>query len=294
MPFTRGSPPPLGGGPSGCLAVPVRSTDRYLARADAGRASALARTASPFVIEVRFTRGLTERQRAAFAAAADRWTRVVVGDLPEAEIEGETVDDVLILAEGADIDGTGQVLGQAGPTHLRPGSMLPARGEMTFDAADLAALEAEGTLDDVIAHEMGHVLGVGTLWEQKGLLDGAGTGDPVFTGAGAVAEYAALGGDGPVPVENTGGAGTAGGHWRESRFGTELMSGFIRDAGNPLSRVTAASLADLGYEVDLAAAEPYALPPAGPAGSSVRGHGGRFTVGRPLPVVLPGSSVRGA
>ncbi len=116
----------------------------------------------------------------------------------------------------------------------------------------------------------------------------------MLTGAGAVAEYAALGGNGPVPVEDTGGAGTAGGHWRESRFVTELMSGFIGGPGNPLSRVTAASLADLGYEVDLDAAEPYALPAAGPVGSSVRGHGGRFTVGRPLPVVLPRSAVSGA
>jgi hypothetical protein len=272
----------------------VDAPDRHVARADVGRAAVLARTASPFTIEVRFAGGLTERQRAAFAAAADRWTRVVVGDLPDVEVDGEVVDDVLVVAQGAGIDGAGRVLGQAGPTHLRPGSMLPARGEMVFDAADLAELEAEGTLDDVIAHEMGHVLGIGTLWEPGGLLDGVGTADPVFTGAGAVAEWAALGGRGAVPVENTGGAGTAGGHWRESRFGNELMSGFIVGAGNPLSRVTAASLGDLGYAVDLDAAEAYALPPAGPAGASVRGHGGRLTVGRPLPVVLPGPAPSGA
>jgi hypothetical protein len=265
----------------------------HLARADARRAAVLAQTDSPFTIDVRFGDGLTPRQRDAFAAAADRWTRIVVGDLPAVELDGETIDDVLVLAEGADIDGAGGVLGQAGPTHLRPGSMLPARGEMTFDAADLAALEAAGTLDDVIAHEMGHVLGIGTLWEPQGLLDGAGTADPVFTGAGAVAEYAALGGEGPVPVENSGGPGTAGGHWRESRFGPELMSGFIAEPGNPLSRLTAASLGDLGYRVDLAAAQPYALPPlTGPRAPSLRGHGGRLVVTRLRPVVLPESSLR--
>jgi hypothetical protein len=272
----------------------MTAPDRYLAHADVRRAALLARTESPFEIEVRFTGGLTERQRAAFAAAADRWTRIVVGDLPPVEIDGETVDDVLILAAGADIDGTGAVLGQAGPTHLRPGSMLPARGEMTFDLADLATLEDEGTLDDVITHEMGHVLGIGTLWDLKGLVAGSGTNDPTFTGAGAVAEYAALGGAGDVPVENTGGPGTAEGHWRESRFENELMSGFIGQAGNPLSRMTAASLADLGYHVDLDAAEPYALPPlTGPTAPSLRGHGGRFVVTRLVPVVLPESSLRG-
>ena len=38
------------------------------------------------------------------------------------------------------------------------------------------------------------------------------------------------------------------------------MSGFISAAGNPLSRMTAASLGDMGYKVDLVAAEPYVLP----------------------------------
>jgi hypothetical protein len=39
-----------------------------------------------------------------------------------------------------------------------------------------------------------------------------------------------------------------------------LMSGWVAAAGNPLSRVTAASLQDIGYVVDLGAAEPYTLP----------------------------------
>jgi hypothetical protein len=63
-----------------------------------------------------------------------------------------------------------------------------------------------------------------------------------------------------VPVENTGGPATADGHWRETIFRNELMSGFIEQPGNPVSRLTVASLADLGYAGDLDAAEPYALP----------------------------------
>ena len=43
-------------------------------------------------------------------------------------------------------------------------------------------------------------------------------------------------------------------------FINELMSPFISGPGNPLSRLTAASLGDLGYQVDPDAAEPYALP----------------------------------
>ena len=273
--------------------------DRYLAVADARRAAAVAGTESPFRIEVRFLGGLTSRQRAAFATAADRWTSVIVGDLPEVRVDGETIDDVLILAQGTAIDGPGRVLGQAGPTHLRPagamiGALLPVKGAMSFDTADLAAMEDDGSLDDVITHEMGHVLGIGTLWARKGLLDGSGSDDPLFTGAGAVAEYAELAGafsvDGGVPVENTGGPGTREGHWRESVFGAELMSGFIAAAGNPLSRVTAASLADLGYQVDLDAAEPYRLPVAG-ALLGMRDAGQR-TVLPIVPFELPPESVR--
>jgi hypothetical protein len=60
----------------------------YHARADSRRAKALAATTSPFTIEVRFLGGLNARQRAAFTAAADRWTRVIVGDLPSVLVDG--------------------------------------------------------------------------------------------------------------------------------------------------------------------------------------------------------------
>jgi hypothetical protein len=241
--------------------------DSYYARADEGRAKELAATASPFTIEVRFIGGLSETQRAAFRTAADRWARVIVGDLPDVEVDGEIIDDVLILAQGKAIDGVGKILGQAGPTRLRSSqagtaALLPAKGRMTFDSADLARMEEEGTLVDVIIHEMGHVLGIGTIWQDAGLIEGAGTANPVFIGEQAAREYSALrGGEtASVPVENTGGPGTADGHWRESVFRNELMTGFVSTAGNPLSRLTVASLADLGYQVDLDAADPYELP----------------------------------
>jgi Leishmanolysin len=239
----------------------------YRARADRDRAKALAATDSPFTIEVRFLGGLTATQQAAFRTAADRWATVIVGDLPDVLVDGELVDDVLILAQGKAIDGVGKILGQAGPSRLRPsgigaGSLLPAKGRMTFDSADLESMEQKGTLIDVITHEMGHVLGIGTIWQDSGLLEGAGTQNPLFTGEAAMEEYGQLRGSGPrpVPVENTGGPGTADGHWRESVFRNELMTGFVSTPGNPLSRMTVASLADLGYQVDLDAADSYELP----------------------------------
>jgi hypothetical protein len=261
--------------------------ESYQATASVVRAQELTKAISPFTIEVRFMGGLNAQQQAAFRDAADRWTRVIVGDLPSVVVDGESIDDVLILADASAIDGVGGVLGQAGPTVLRPATagtaaLLPAKGVMSFDTADLAQMQADGTLGDVIAHEMGHVLGIGTIWPEKNLLRGAGTANPTFVGQTAMAEYSTLltPTSGvperlqPVPVENTGGIGTRDSHWRESTFRNELMSGFIAARGNPLSRVTVGSLADLGYEVDLAAADPYTLPdaqvPAEPASHPAR------------------------
>jgi Leishmanolysin len=112
----------------------------------------------------------------------------------------------------------------------------------------------------IATHEVGHSLGIGTVWDYKNLLRGAGSSNPTFSGSNARAQWRALGGTGNVPVENTGGAGTRDGHWREATFGNELMTGFLDTGKNPLSRLTIASLKDLGYVVNLNAADVYTRP----------------------------------
>jgi hypothetical protein len=245
----------------------TEKVESYVAHKSVRAGASAAAIQSAYKIEVRFLGGLNTAQRNAFKAAADRWSRVIVGDVPSVMVGGQIIDDLLIEAQGVPIDGPGGILGQAGPTNLRPASaganaFLPAKGIMSFDTADLAKMQADGTLLDVITHEMGHVIGIGTIWRHKGLLAGAGTINPTFTGTRAKREFGTLKGTRPVPVpvENGGGPGTRDSHWRESVFKNELMSGFIATAGNPLSRLTAASLKDLGYVVDLTAAEAYALP----------------------------------
>jgi hypothetical protein len=236
---------------------------------------------SPFTIELQFLTDTTPAQGEAFEAARHRWEGLIVGDVPNVQLSAPAgqcgdnspalnrqVDDVLILVTLGPIDGAGNVLGQAGPCFVRNVGRLPVLGLMQFDVADLDVLESSGLLNAVILHEMGHVLGFGTIWTDKGLLADAslsGGTDPHFTGAQAIAAFNAVGGsnyqDGEkVPVENTGGSGTADAHWRESVFGNELMTGFV-DPVDPLSRVTVTSLADLGYMVNVAGADPYTLAP---------------------------------
>jgi hypothetical protein len=214
-----------------------------------------------FSIEVRFMGGLNAAQQAAFSNAANRWAQVVVGDFPSVTVEGEVINALVIEASGKNIDGIGNVLGQSSPTFLLPNG-LTAKGMMEFDTSDLADMEADGSLGSVILHEMGHVIGVGTLWTEKHDLVGARTANPRFVGKQSDSEWVKLSGLAPrsLPVENHGGPGTRNGHWRETVFGNELMTGFLSGDVQPLSRMTIASLADLGYTVDLSAADPYALP----------------------------------
>jgi subtilisin-like proprotein convertase family protein len=253
---------------------------------------------SPFTVEVRFLGGLSPTQQAAFANAAQRWAQIIRGDLPTAIVDGVTIDDVLIEAEGVLIDGPGGVLGQAGPTAIRPGSNLPVKGIMSFDTADLDRMEADGSLTDVILHEMGHVLGFGTLWSRMSLIVGVDTVNPIFVGANAMREYAVLTGrpdPTPVPVENMGGPGTRDGHWRERVFGHELLTGFLSGPARPISRMSVGAFEDMGYEVDYEAADAFVLPTAlflaeiGIMGN--RSPMDTCIIRRTEPVVLPSTAV---
>lgn len=222
-----------------------------------------------FKIALIFPGDLPAEYQAVFQYAADRWSRCVLAALPEVDLGGGyRTSGLLITVRMAQFDGPGGVLGRAGPTLLRPAgagsaAYLPAAGEMLFERDDLAAMRTDSRLAAVVCHEMGHVLGIGTdVWSKKGLLTGHGTADPRFLGPAAMREYGALldHAASPVPVENRGGLGVANAHWREEVFGTELMSSYVVGNSFPLSRMTLASLSDLGYTVDLDQAEPYGLP----------------------------------
>ncbi|MDJ0896175.1 MAG: leishmanolysin-related zinc metalloendopeptidase [Alphaproteobacteria bacterium] len=218
-------------------------------------------------IEVRFQGGLSPSQQDVFESAADRWRDIITADLPPIQVRNEVIQGVVIDAQGVLIDGPGEqgrnILGQASPTLLRRDSLLPVRGMMQFDSFDLFRLEMEGQLDEVIIHEMGHVLGIGSLWRRHGLVRELGVANPVFVGLAAATEWGRLiDADGPVavPVANMGGGGSAGVHWREGILRNELMTPSLNGGENPISSVTIASLQDMGYEVDLGAADTFPFP----------------------------------
>jgi hypothetical protein len=232
---------------------------------------------SRFEITVRYVGDIPLAQRQIIETAVGRWRSGIVDELPDIPLTvpanacfdgqpalSEVIDDLLLYVQFAELDGPGNTIAQAGPCYVRSTGSLPVLGNLTIDQEDLGVLSQTGLFDDVVLHELGHVLGIGTLWGPLDLLSGAGSANPLFTGAFARAEYETLSGlTAAVPVENIGDVGTRDGHWRESVFGNELMTGTLNLAGNPLSVVTIASLRDLGYVTDNDAASPYALPAAG-------------------------------
>jgi hypothetical protein len=232
---------------------------------------------SGFDITLRFLTPMTDAQATAFVNARERIQEIIVGDIPSFSVVNascggvtvnETVDDVLILAKVGTKDGPGNVLAESRACWLRPtGNPFPVVGSMLFDVADVDALGDR--LETVVLHEMLHVVGFATIWSQPeyaGIVSGAGTGDPYFTGTHARTNLATLN-DGaaysgnPVPLENQGtvGDGTRDYHWRDTVFGRELMTGFINSGANPLSATTIGSLQDLGYVVDVSKADPFDL-----------------------------------
>ncbi len=231
----------------------------------------------------------------AFAQAEVRWEDLVTGDL--ADVTGDLdanscgqnpamtgpFDDLTIFVSIEFIDGPLNVLGQAGPCFVRVPGNLTVVGRMQFDEADMDLLETEGSLQSVVLHEMGHVLGFGTLWDEPPfdfLADPEDPNtpaleDPHFTGPLAIAAFDAAGGSNytgaKVPAMNTGGAGTINSHWRDNVFDPELMTGFLSDGFNPLSAITVRSLQDLGYTVNVAGADPFTLASAVRIASQRRG-----------------------
>jgi len=201
-----------------------------------------------------FVGGLTDKQKGLFEAQRKQVLCFLKGAVGKGNYE------ITIKAEAKAIDGEGGALGHAGSTKITTdpmnGYVRVLEGGMTFDTADVASMEKEGSFPDVILHEMLHVLGVGPLWEQNGCVEkGWGcTGQTYWnpeTCPKAHEAYQSMGGEGAIPLEDKGGPGTACQHWKESVFKDEVITGYASAKPlAPLSKMTVQSLADIGYVVD--------------------------------------------
>lgn len=227
-----------------------------------------------FDIVLNYTNAPTPSQAAAFASAEATWEGIISGY----QIDDIDNTSVTITVNLGNIDGTGGILGSAGPetaklnaaeTAVTSNFLYTSSGSMTFDTSDTANLELNGSFGGVILHEMGHVLGIGTLWSSSNVgfpgrqeLYVVGSGQ--YTGQFGLSAYNNEFGQAGafVPVELGGGGGTANGHWNEvdggagntgivsqytgQDFKYELMTGWL-NAPLFISSLTVEGMRDLGY-----------------------------------------------
>jgi hypothetical protein len=217
-------------------------------------------------------------------AAIARWEAIINGDLHIDTIpvgfyqpgdcggwgraaEGAFIDDFFLITNIRALPGT--VLGQATVCGVRYDDETSVIGILTLNSTQLASLEAKQA-ENVTFHEIGHTLGFGVLWGEfvadNHCVSLEQIGQPEFLGPLAVKAWQDTGRPGNPPIEDTGGGGTVCSHWKKSIFKTELMTGFIEPAGvtQQVSAITIASMADLGFKVNMARADPF-VPAGAPA-----------------------------
>lgn len=253
--------------------------------------------AGQFDIELRFNSNVPQVVQAAAAQAVARIKQFIIGDLPDQSINAvadgcsagagvvnQSIDDILILVRMESLGTASGTIAFAGfCTPVRTASpFLPFIGFLAVNADVLPTIQSDNSFAvAVMTHELMHAMGFGTFWQPFGstplanLLQGVGSGTPMFIGAQSRAAYVAAFGSTPVgvPVEGSFGAGTANSHWRESSLRTELMTGFAEVPGTvmPLSAISIGAMGDIGYQVTTVGADAFAVPVGGgpPSGAAL-------------------------
>ena len=229
--------------------------------------------------------GVAPGTRNIFLQAEQFWESRINGysnSLPQG-VRSQLTGRLAITAQTIPIDGVGGILGQAGPTGFAQTATTvgnPANGRsflttavtsgiMSFDVADAGRDDFART----VLHEMGHVLGIGTLWELNGIVNANGTERGLLQQRNGLFQY--IGRDGLrgfreesghhranyVPTENFGGPGTALGHWAggtspnwffapANGSRVELLTGFATSAPTFVAEATFGALADVGWSVN--------------------------------------------
>ncbi|WP_319423496.1 pre-peptidase C-terminal domain-containing protein [Pleurocapsa sp. FMAR1] len=204
--------------------------------------------------------GLSQGMVDGIYEAADFWENVI----SHSSFDSNQTLTIEVGGEVQEWGTDGGVLASAAPytneTDLN-GNIMPVYGISSINT-DPNAIEALSSdlerFTRVMIHEFGHVMGIGTLWDD--LID-------PLTGTYNADTYAGIAygqlsdnlAPTAIPLTTGVGSGSDLAHWREEVFGNELMTHSAEYPGEsmPLSQMTIASLRDIGWNVNYGAAEYY-------------------------------------
>lgn len=182
--------------------------------------------------------GDSQNYASAIKIASDRWTSYIDEDVT-INVKYQTFNDPssTTLASASMNDSSNIRAG--GTININTGRSAPAAG-----------------WDDVIEHELCHVLGLpgATKWQNAIITTGSGTFLDASDFPLTAAAYHSLisGSSGNIPLQSTGA------HWKESVFSTELMTPLIGGEAELItSKLTLTAMKELGWNIDLSKAEPF-------------------------------------
>jgi hypothetical protein len=249
----------------------------------------VANARADLVFGVSFTQqaqaNLSVAQQGLFVEAVSFWDAIIVGHRDNVSRSWNlTVDTFSQPASGGAVLLGSGAFGSLGLTEIVPGSgtsdgrfYVSTSGLVTFNVHP----DAGPLSGSLIRHEIAHALGFGTLWELNQVYNDGVAGNSFRTLAGGIPgqyvgqaalqayrqEFSGQANASFVPVELSGGNGTAHGHWDEANdigqsltgitdafgrdFRDELMTGWASPTGADvfISDTTINSFYDIGFRV---------------------------------------------
>ena len=236
--------------------------------------------------------------------AKERWERIIANDpwgpwpinyystlsleYVATERPSFVVDDMYLAVIVGPIDGNGGRFAEAGPDRLLAPNRIVA-ASIRIDPADIDTAMEEGIFEGLMLHEIGHVMGLGPLWDEGVHIEGSN-----YIGTNAAQAWADLGCSGPLPLNSV----KDNSHFNDNCLNTEVMTHKLRYGDDlHVSSITMGALEDLGYSVNREEEDSYSLKDLGTCGSACpEAGGGRrrmfegATLDFPAPPVLRGSA----